>query len=223
LYEDLGVAPSADQEQLRRRYRQRARELHPDVNSDVEDDSAMQRLNAAWAVLGDPESRLRYDRQLGDQPRPTLPPPPPADAPATAAGGARQSPPEPSLPSAIGWFRLLRPSVIIPGVLLLIFIITAYAGHPGAGGTAPSPAPVSPARQPVPSGVTDPAVTVPASAFVGRCIRDQTGSVTLVPCSDRPNSLVIAVVPAAGACPTGTSNYFVASQTEMLCADPSGP
>jgi hypothetical protein len=219
LYDELGAAPSADQEQLRRSYRQRARQLHPDVNGDTQDDSAMQRLNAAWAILGDAQSRLRYDHQLREQSRPT---PPPTTSPAGPEPGP-DSPLGPSSPPPIGWFRLLRPSVIIPAVLLVIFVVTAYAGHPGAGGTAPAPAPTNPAGQPVSGSVSNPAVTVAATTFVGRCIRDQAGAVTLVPCSERPNSLVIAAVPAAAACPTGTSAYVVAGQSEMVCAEPTGP
>jgi hypothetical protein len=210
-YEELGAPTSADHEQLRRIYRQRARELHPDVNLsvDADDDSAMQRLNAAWAVLGDPESRRRYDEHLRQQsePAPRTPPPP----------GGQPVPPSPLEARAAIGFRWLRPSVIIPAVLLLIFVVTAYAGHPGSTGTAPSPTPTTT------PGSAQPSLTVPASAFVGRCIRDQAGEVSLVPCSERPNSLVIATMPAAGTCPSGTSAYFVAGQTQMVCAKPSGP
>jgi curved DNA-binding protein CbpA len=217
LYDELGVAPSADQEQLRRAFRRRARELHPDVNDDVDDDSAMQRLNAAWAVLGDPTARLRYDQELHDAVPPTAGTPAPVER-------IRDDPA--SLPTAVGWLRLVRPSVIIPVVLFLIFVVTAFAGQPGSGGTAPAPRPTMPSGQ---QGTSQhgaatpitPVVTVPASSYVGRCIRDESGPVLLVPCSERPNSLVIATVPASGNCPSGTSGYLVAGQDQMVCADPT--
>jgi hypothetical protein len=215
-YEELGAPPSADQDQLRRLYRQRARALHPDVNVDVDDDSAMQRLNAAWAVLGDPESRRRYDEHLRQQAgHPSLPP---LTAPAEADSWT--APPSPPI-----GIRLLRPSVIIPMVLLFIFVVTAYAGHTGSTGRAPTPTPTTLPGQPTPTAASasGPALTVPASAFVGRCIQDQQGTVALVPCSVRPNSLVIATMPAAGTCPARTSAYLVAGQSEMVCAQPSGP
>jgi curved DNA-binding protein CbpA len=217
LYDDLGVTPSADQEQLRRAFRQRARALHPDVNGDVDEDSAMRRLNAAWAVLGDPATRLRYDQQLRDA-GPTAPARQPSGT-GTPDAGFRGDPG--AIPTGMGWFRLLRPSVIIPVVLFLIFVVTAFAGQPGSSGTAPPPKPTVPSSQQGASAATDSVITVPASALVGRCIRDQSGPVLVVPCSERPNSLVIAAVPASGTCPSGSSGYLVAGQDEMVCADPT--
>ncbi|MDQ1418945.1 MAG: molecular chaperone DnaJ [Acidimicrobiaceae bacterium] len=224
LYDDLGVTPSADQDQLRRAFRQRARALHPDVNGDVDEDSAMRRLNAAWAVLGDPAARLRYDQQMRDAgPATTTSTPPPQPSGGGTPGAGFRADAD-AIPTGMGWFRLLRPSVIIPVVLFLIFVVTAFAGQPGSSGTAPAPKPTVPSGQQGPSGAsaaTDSVITVPARAFVGRCIRDQSGPVLLVPCSERPNSLVIAAVPASGACPSGSSGYLVAGQDEMVCADPT--
>lgn len=219
MYDELGVAPSADQEQLHRAYRRRARELHPDVNDGVESDAAMRRLNDVWAVLGDPEVRLEYDQLLRSEE--TAPP---------AGGGPPAAPGDPSLlsppvPEHLGWFRVLRPSVIIPATLLLIFIVTAYAGHSPSDGSTPAPVvTVWTARPASGTGTAGGASAgVPAVALVGRCIRDETGSVLLVPCSDRPNSLVVATMPVSGRCPTGTSAYMLAGQTEMVCASPAGP
>ncbi len=229
LYEELGADPSADQEQLRRAYRQRARELHPDINGGVDAGPAMQRLNAVWAVLGDPDARARYNEQLQDQVRPA--PAPPRPAPVVPAPRPQEEPD--SLSSAIGCF--LRPSVVIPAVLLLIFVFTAYAGHLGSGGTTPAPAvPTTTGAQPANPGSSPSATTapttgttsttdLPAAALVGSCIQDQGESVVIVPCSQRPNSLVIATIPNTGQCPAGTTGYLVPNQTEMVCAAPQGP
>lgn len=59
-YAVLGVDPAADREALHVAYRGLARRLHPDVSGD---DVEMKRLNAAWAVLGDPSQRAAYDRE----------------------------------------------------------------------------------------------------------------------------------------------------------------
>ena len=64
FYELLGVSPrrpAADE--IKRAYRQRARELHPDANPD---DSAaaeqFKEVSPAYQVLSDPDQRARYDR-----------------------------------------------------------------------------------------------------------------------------------------------------------------
>jgi curved DNA-binding protein CbpA len=51
---------------LRRAYRRRASELHPDHRPDAGDAAAeeMATLNAAWRVLGDPGRRRDYDATL---------------------------------------------------------------------------------------------------------------------------------------------------------------
>lgn len=48
--------------EIRRAYRLRARHVHPDRTGG--DAAAMQALNEAWRVLGDPDRRRAYDRSL---------------------------------------------------------------------------------------------------------------------------------------------------------------
>jgi hypothetical protein len=58
-YEVLGTAPSASADELRRAYRRRLRETHPDTGGSPARFHAVQ---AAWQVVGDPVSRSAYDR-----------------------------------------------------------------------------------------------------------------------------------------------------------------
>ncbi len=62
-YEVLGVSRDADDDQIKKAFRRRARELHPDVNPD--DPAAEARFKEAaeaYEVLASPETRQTYDR-----------------------------------------------------------------------------------------------------------------------------------------------------------------
>jgi curved DNA-binding protein CbpA len=60
LYQILGVSPRATQEEIRRRYRQLVKEMHPDRN-EGEEGEAIRRVNEAHAVLSQVKRRTRYD------------------------------------------------------------------------------------------------------------------------------------------------------------------
>lgn len=62
LYDILGVAHDASDDDIKRAYRRRARELHPDTGGDPE---AFKELTAAYEVLKNPQARANYDR-FGD-------------------------------------------------------------------------------------------------------------------------------------------------------------
>ena len=70
-YDLLGLPADASQDEIRAAYRALARRHHPDTQHDVDPATAdrsrhtMAALNAAWAVLGDPNRRRAYDAQLG--------------------------------------------------------------------------------------------------------------------------------------------------------------
>ena len=67
-YETLGVAKSATFDEIKASYRKKAQENHPDKGGNLED---FQRIQAAYAVLGDPEKRAKYDTG-GDLNEPSL-------------------------------------------------------------------------------------------------------------------------------------------------------
>ncbi len=63
LYQILGVGRTASDADLRQAHRRLAKQFHPDLNPD--DPKASDRFKevaAAYAILGDPDKRARYDR-----------------------------------------------------------------------------------------------------------------------------------------------------------------
>jgi len=67
LYAALGVPRDADEDQIRKSYRQLARRYHPDVNpNDKKAEERFKEISFAYDVLSDPEKRARYD-EFGEQ------------------------------------------------------------------------------------------------------------------------------------------------------------
>lgn len=62
-YEVLGVDRNADEDQIKKAFRRRARELHPDVNpEDPAAEARFKEVAEAYEVLSNPETRQTYDR-----------------------------------------------------------------------------------------------------------------------------------------------------------------
>ncbi|WP_235300090.1 J domain-containing protein [Synechococcus sp. GFB01] len=99
----LGVSRQATAAEIKAAYRALVKRHHPDAGGD---DQRILALNAAWEVLGDAESRRRFDRQIGQphaagaRPRPT---------PGPQASRSRSRPVSRS--SSTGCSRLWPPSI----------------------------------------------------------------------------------------------------------------
>lgn len=63
LYEILQVHPAAHPEVIQAAYRRLAQIYHPDRNPAPDASERMAEINAAYAVLNDPQQRAAYDRQ----------------------------------------------------------------------------------------------------------------------------------------------------------------
>lgn len=111
----LDVTFDAAPDLIRRAYRAAAVQVHPDRNADDQDAATrrMSELNAAWAVLGDPDQKRAYDRELFGEVDPF------GQFDVDDAPLRVHSP------------RLrVSVAVILLVVLLMIFVFTAYAGTP---------------------------------------------------------------------------------------------
>lgn len=62
LYELLGVSRSADESELKKAFRRRARELHPDVSEAPDAETRFREVVEAYEVLSKRETRELYDR-----------------------------------------------------------------------------------------------------------------------------------------------------------------
>ncbi|OAN42747.1 J domain-containing protein [Microbacterium sp. H83] len=64
-YEILGVDADVDHAELRRAYRLRLRQTHPDTGGDA---AVFIQVQRAWELVGTPEDRAAYDRRSGTHP-----------------------------------------------------------------------------------------------------------------------------------------------------------
>ncbi|MCY3642551.1 MAG: J domain-containing protein [Acidimicrobiaceae bacterium] len=137
-YAVLGVARDAPTDEIRQAYVALARRTHPDVRGD--DPAAaeqMRRINLAWEMLSDADSRAAIDRRLSRPPQPKAPQ-------SASPAGEQAAPPtdddiyaghydrdddlddrpitEGNLP---GWMRLGAPAAFVVGIFAVIFGVMA--------------------------------------------------------------------------------------------------
>lgn len=61
-YEVIGAPRGADADEIKKAFRAKARQLHPDVSQDPDAGKKFSELNEAYEVLSDPDKRAKYDR-----------------------------------------------------------------------------------------------------------------------------------------------------------------
>lgn len=61
-YDVLGVSRSASKDDIKKAFRDLARQYHPDVNKSADAETRFKEINEAYGILSDDEQRARYDR-----------------------------------------------------------------------------------------------------------------------------------------------------------------
>lgn len=121
-YEVLGVGPAADEATLHDAYLALARRHHPDREGG--DATRMQAINEAWATLGDPVRRARYDRSIA----------PPAAATQPAWTDDEDLPVDEDAPVRITvalprWISLLPVATFAASVVVFVFSLMTASGQ----------------------------------------------------------------------------------------------
>jgi hypothetical protein len=217
-YEVLGVDPTSGVDEIRRAYHGEARRWHPDgflgrSNSDLaKAEEAMRAVNEAWRVLGDIERRASFDRLRS---RTTRPAGVSTDGITVDSGVIRIDPrlldpeflatrrrhQEAEIATAQAVVLRTAPWLALGGLLIAIFIFTAFARSPEA---------------PPPTTVPGPALGVEA----GACVRIATGpSLVPVPCNGGSlyDGRVIGARLEDGKCPTGTIREVPLAPNKIAC------
>ena len=61
-YDVVGVSRSARKDDIKKSFRNLARQFHPDVNKEADAEAKFKEINEAYGILSDDEQRARYDR-----------------------------------------------------------------------------------------------------------------------------------------------------------------
>lgn len=119
LYVVMGASPAASSDELQRAFRQRAKEVHPDLHPDNRQaKQQFQALNDAYDILSNPQKRAEYDRLRYDWLGYRGTPPPIREAfrdewanvGADAAAGEAAENPSTEQPDFSEWQRSRQPS-----------------------------------------------------------------------------------------------------------------
>jgi hypothetical protein len=99
-------------------------------------------------------------------------------------------------------------------VLLLIFVVTAYAGHASkTPGKSPSPIP---SLAPATTAVT----STGGSNLLGECLEAEPGYDAVVPCNQPNLGEVVMLAGASSQCPADTRPYQLIGQPQWVCLRP---
>ena len=66
-YKILEISREASQEEIKKRYRELAKKLHPDKSKDQSTEETMAEINKAYEILSNKERRGKYDKYLVDE------------------------------------------------------------------------------------------------------------------------------------------------------------
>lgn len=99
-YEVLGISPTANPREIRRAYRRKAFENHPDRNKSPGAEDRLKEINEAYEVLSDASKRAQYD--LDRRRGPSRPPPRSGPTGSARGGQSGASPPPPPPPPGGG-------------------------------------------------------------------------------------------------------------------------
>ena len=219
-YEILEVSRSADHGEIRRAYLSAARRWHPDRHAGksaeeaAKAEQAMRRANQAWDVLGDKASREAYDRQLSPGERS-------ASSGFRTDEGVTRIDPRLLDPQYLAARRdaqltdisarssiILRavPLLAVLGLLVAIFVFTAYARTPsdiGPDNTVPGP-------------------SLGTGIQANDCVVVTSGPALMeVPCQSNAERVFGARLPD-GTCPLGTDRDVILSNGSIVCLDTLG-
>lgn len=61
-YDVLGVSKNASSDEIKRAYRKKAKQYHPDVNKDAGAEEKFKEVQEAYEVLSDDNKKAAYDR-----------------------------------------------------------------------------------------------------------------------------------------------------------------
>ena len=131
-YAVLGVSTTSEAVVIKAAYKALMRKYHPDTSQSSDAAEKAQAINAAYAILGDPEKRAAYDRQreehaastsrtdtsASNPQRPTPPPP----SKSSQAASPSPSPPSPTDKSPV---RESFSALLVAGIMLPISILAA--------------------------------------------------------------------------------------------------
>jgi curved DNA-binding protein CbpA len=75
-YATLGLRRSSSAQEIKRAYRDLAKQCHPDIDPSPLASTRFMAVHAAYATLSDPMLRIAYDAQLAERDRKNIPKPP---------------------------------------------------------------------------------------------------------------------------------------------------
>jgi hypothetical protein len=104
-------------------------------------------------------------------------------------------------------------------VLMVIFVVTAYAGPHGHHGSTTTNAYDTTTTLVTPSG----GQSGPVPAPIGDCLLRQPGFDAMVPCNQPNNGLVVAMAASSDQCPPQSTSYELAGRHQIVCLIPTGP